>query len=346
MRRGLAALAAVVLLAGCGFDKGTIEAGGRINGPNLTIYSSLPQPGRGLSRDIVDAEKLAIAEAGGKAGDFGINFVSINEGPPGRDAPAKQVGIATEQVIHDPQVIGVIGTLRSDTALTSVPLFNAAGILQVTLGAEYPGFDSAIAPGEPERWFPSGRKTFGRMAGNDLDQAPVLAGAGKRIAIESEAGKVSQALADAVRDAAGDKLVDDPARADAIVYAGTDVRSAVGVAESLARENPRAKIVFPVELTRAGIADRLPPRVLRRAVFATSAPERDADFEAAFKQHFGRTPDPYALLGYQAMQRVLQAIDDAGGRAHLRSVVADRYFQLPPVNHAFRLISSPASRRR
>jgi len=345
MRRGIAALAAVVLLAGCGFDKGTIEAGGRINGPNLTIYSSLPQPGRGLSRDIVDAEKLAIAEAGGKAGDFGINFVSVNEGPPGRDAPAKQVGTVTEQVIHDPQVIGVIGTLRSDTALTSVPLFNAAGILQVTLGAEYPGFDSAIAPGEPERWFPSGRKTLGRMAGNDLDQAPVLVSAGKRIAIESEAGKVSEALADAVRDAAGNKLVDDPARADAIVYAGTDVRSAVGVAESLARENPRAKIVFPAELTRAGIADRLPPRVLRRAVFATNAPERDAEFEAAFKQQFGRTPDPSALLGYQAMQRVLQAIEAAGGRAHLRSAVADRYFQLPPVSHAFRLISSPASRR-
>jgi hypothetical protein len=183
------------------------------------------------------------------------------------------------------------------------------------------------------------------MVGNDLDQAPFLASTGKRVAIESEAGKVSEALAHAVRDAAGDKLVDDPARADAIVYAGTDVRSAVGVAESLARENPRAKIVFPVELTRAGIADRLPRRVLRRAVFATSAPERDAEFEAAFKQHFGRTPDPYALLGYQAMQRVLKAIEDAGGRAHLRSVVADRYFQLSPVSKDFRLISSRALRR-
>jgi branched-chain amino acid transport system substrate-binding protein len=343
MTRVVAALAAVVLLAGCGFDKGTIEAGGRVNGPNLTIYSSLPQPGRGLSRDIVDAEKLAIAQAGGKAGDFGINFVSVSEGPPDRDAPAKLVGLVTEQVIHDPQVIAVIGTLRSDTALTSVPLFNAAGILQVTLGAEYPGFDSPIAPGEPEHWFPSGRKTFARMTGNDLDQAPVLARTGKRVAVEAESGKVSEALADAVRDAGGDA---DPAHADAIVYAGTDVRSAVGVAESLAREHPRAKIVFPVELTRAGIADRLPKRVLRRAVFATSAPERDADFEAAFKEQFGRTPDPYALLGYRAMQRVLQAIEGAGTRAHLRSVVAKRYFRLPAPDHGFRLLSSPASRRR
>ena len=69
-------------------------------------------------------------------------------------------------------------------------------------------------------------------------------------------------------------------------------------------------------------------------------------FEAAFKERFGRTPDPYALLGYRAMQRVFQAIENAGSRAHLRSVVGERYFQLEPVSHAFRLISSPASRRR
>jgi branched-chain amino acid transport system substrate-binding protein len=342
MRR-LAALAALALLAGCGFDKGTIEQGGRINGPNLTIYSSLPQPGHGAPRDIVDAEKLAIIQAGGKAGGFGINFVSISEGPPDRDAPAKVAGIAAEQVIHDPQVIAVIGTLRSDTALTSVPLFNAAGVLQVTLGAGYPGFDSPIAPGEPEHWFPSGHRTFARMVDNDTAQAGVLARAGRRVAVEAEAGKPSEALAAALRDAGA---VSDPARADAIVYAGTDVRSAVGVAESLAREHPRAKIVFPDDLTRAAIADKLPRRVRRRAVFATSAPARDPGFEAAFEQQFGRTPDPYAILGWQAMRRVLEAIADAGPRAHLRRIVIERYFALPPASHGFRLISSPASRRR
>src|SRR6185312_7606190 len=156
MSQRLAAVAAVALLVGgCGFDKGTIEAGGRVNGPNLTIYSSLPEPGHGVSRDMVDAEKLAIAQAGGKAGDFGINFVSIGEGPPDRDAPPKAAGMAASQVIRDPQVIAVIGTLRSNTALTAVPLFNAAGILQVSPGAGYPGFDSPVAPGEPEHWFPS-----------------------------------------------------------------------------------------------------------------------------------------------------------------------------------------------
>jgi ABC-type branched-subunit amino acid transport system substrate-binding protein len=330
MIRRLAALAAVAALAGCGSDRSTIERGGRVVGPNLTIYSSVPRPGEGLGRDLVDAEKLAIAQAGGRAGDFAINFVSISEGPLGRDAPVKVAAAAAEQVIRDPQAIAVIGTLRSDTAMTTVPLLNAAGILQVSLGAGYPGFTRPIAPGEPEHWFPSGHPTFAREVGDDVDQAGTLVrAAGKRVAIETEAGKVPEALADAVRTAAGDRLVGDPARADGIVYAGTDVRSAIGVAEALAREHPRARIVFPDELTRAGIASRLPRAVRRRSVFVTSAPPPDRTFADAFAAQFGRRPDPYAVLAYRAMRRVFEAIEAGGGRARLRHVTIERFLALP-----------------
>jgi ABC-type branched-subunit amino acid transport system substrate-binding protein len=330
MIRRLAALAAVAALVGCGSDRSTIERGGRIVGPNLTIYSSVPRPGEGLGRDLVDAQKLAIAQAGGRAGDFGINFVSIDEGPLGRDAPVKVAAAAAEQVIRDPQAIAVIGTLRSDTALTTVPLLNAAGLLQVSLGAGYPGFTDPIAPGEPERWFPSGHPTFAREVGDDVDQAGALVrAAGRRVAIEAEAGKVPEALADALRGAAGDRVVDDPAQATGTVYAGNDLRSAVGVAAALARENPRARIVFPDELTRAGIADRLPRAVRRRSVFVTSAPPPDEAFAAAFEAQYGRRPDPYAVLGYRAMQRVLEAIEAAGPRARLRRVTISRFLALP-----------------
>jgi ABC-type branched-subunit amino acid transport system substrate-binding protein len=352
MMRRLAALAAVAALAGCGSDRSTIVRGGRVVGPNLTIYSSLPQPGQGLGRDMVDAEKLAIAQAGGKAGDFGINFVSIGEGPLGRDAPAAVAGAAAEQVIRDPQVIAVIGTLRSDTAMTTVPLLNAAGILQVSLGAGYRGFTSKLGPGEPEQWFPSGHETFARVVGDDFDQAPELVkAAGRHVAIETEAGKAAESLelAAAVRAGAGrgHRLVGNPARADGVIYAGTDVRSAVGVAESLARENPRARIVFPDELTRAGIASALPRAVRRRSVFVTSAPPpgTNRDFEDAFEAEFGRTPDPYAALAWEAMRRVLDAIEAAGPQARLRRVVIERYLALPPVSERFTAFRIRAGQR-
>jgi branched-chain amino acid transport system substrate-binding protein len=333
MIRRLAALAAVAALVGCGSDRSTIERGGRIVGPNLTIYSSVPRPGEGVGRDIVDAEKLAIAQAEGRAGDFGINFVSIGEGPVGRDAPRRVAAAAAEQVIRDPQAIAVIGTLRSDTAMTTVPLFNAAGILQVTLGAGYIGFDERFRPDEPEHWFPSGHPTFSRMVGNDLDAAPALVdAAGRRVAIEAEAGDAAESIEVTTGIAAnlrGHRLVRNAERADGIVYAGTDVESAVGIAEALANEYPRAKIVFGDELTRAGIAEQLPRAVRRRSRFVTSAPPPDGAFEDAFEAQFGRRPDRYAVLGYRAMQRVLEAIEAAGPRARLRRVTIARYLALP-----------------
>jgi branched-chain amino acid transport system substrate-binding protein len=336
----LVALAAVAVLAGCG-DRSAIERGGRIIGPNVTVYSSLPNPARGVSRDMVDAQKLAIMQAHGRAGAVGINFFSVDEGAPGADSPPKVAGVATEQVIRDPQVIAAIGAVRSDTALTEVPLYNAAGILLVSPGAGYPGFTDPVAPGEPDRWFPSGRQTFARVVGDDADQADTLVraahSAGDRIAVESEAGKVPEALTTQILRRTGQVY---ESRLDAVIYAGTDVRSAAGVAESLAREHPHAQLVFGDELTRGGLGRLLPASVRRRSIFVSSAPRPGStaelrDFEAAFKQEFGRAPDPYAVLAYRAMRRVLEAIGDAGGRARLRRVVAERYLALPPAETGF-----------
>jgi ABC-type branched-subunit amino acid transport system substrate-binding protein len=290
---------------------------------------------------MVDAEKLAIAQAGGKAGDFGINFVSIGEGPLGHDAPRRVAAASAEQVIRDPQAIAVIGTLRSDTAMTTVPLFNEAGLLQVTLGAGYIGFDQRFGPNEPERWYPSGHKTFARAVGNDLDAASALVqAAGRHVAIEAEAGRAADSIEftaalEAALPDGGHRLVRDPARADGIIYAGTDLRSAVGVAEALARENPRARIVFPDELTRAGIARRLPASVRRRSRFVTSAPPRSVSFEEAFRAQYGRTPSSYAVVAYLAMQRVLDAIEAAGPRARFRREVIAQYLALPPASDRF-----------
>ena len=332
----------LAVLAGCGSERDTITGGGRVAGDNLTVYTSVPDPARGLGRDMVDASKLAIAEAGGRVGDFGINFVAIDEGSLGAPSPPVVPAKAAEQAIRDTQVIAVVGALRSDAAMTSLPLFNAAGILLVSPGAGYAGFTDAVAPGEPERWLPSGRQTFARVIGDDVAQADALlrAAGGGRVAVEAEAGSVAEGLVEALRAAAGDRLVDDVARADAVIYAGSDVRSAAGVAESLAREAPRARLVFPDELTRAGLPRRLPAIARRRAVFVSSAPEPGSTpelraFEAEFEDSFERAPDPYAVLAWRATRGVLDALADAGARANLRREVVQRYLALTPAPDAF-----------
>jgi branched-chain amino acid transport system substrate-binding protein len=328
--RALAVLAAACVLAGCGSERSAVTAGGRVVGDNLTIYASVPELGGGVGRDMVDASKLAIAQAGGRAGDFGINFAAIDEGPLGAPAPRRRTGAAAEQVIRDAQVIGVVGAVRSDAALTSLPLFNAAGILLVSPGAGYAGFTAPVAPGEPERWYPSGRDTFARVIGDDLAQAEALVRAAPgRVAIEVEAGKVAAELAEAAREAAGDRLVEDVRRADSVIYAGSDVQAAQSFAESF---RPRATMVFGDELVRAGLAERL---TRRRTVFVTAAPEPGStaelrEFEAAFEEEFGRVPDPYAVLAWRATSGILEAIEAAGTRGNVRPEVAERYLARPP----------------
>src|SRR3954451_14404955 len=139
----LALLVAAGLLAGCGQseDEG-IAAGGKVIGNTVTVYSVMPDPG-GASRDFVDAEKLALSDAGGRSGSYLVNFVSLDLG--GSDVAAEAE--ASRRAINDPAIIAAI----TEATKTTVPLFNAAGILQVAPG------DTSLAH-EPNL-LPSGRQT-------------------------------------------------------------------------------------------------------------------------------------------------------------------------------------------
>jgi hypothetical protein len=341
MSRAVAALVALALLAGCGYERSAITSGGRVLGDNLTVYSTLPEPQHGVGLDMVDAQKLALLQRGGRAGDFGINFVSIGEGPLDRDAPRRVTAAAAEQAVRDTQTVAVIGALRSNSARTELPLLNAAGFLLVSPGA------GAVALDEP-RFHPAGYDTFERVIGDDDAQAQrLLEIAEGRVAVEVEAGPEGEALAAAL--ARDDRVVDDPQDADTVIYAGTDRRSAAGVAEALARETD-ATLVFPDELTRAGVAALLPRAVRRRSVFVSSAPEPGStpeliEFERAFEQEYGRAPDPYAVLGYTAMNRVLDAITRAGSRANVRRAVVDAAGDLPGLSVGFTAYRLAGGRR-
>jgi hypothetical protein len=78
LRIAAALLAAAAALGGCA-PKEEIRRGGTVLGETLTVYSSLPAPSRGAARDIVDGEKLALAQAEGKAADHKINYASLDE---------------------------------------------------------------------------------------------------------------------------------------------------------------------------------------------------------------------------------------------------------------------------
>jgi branched-chain amino acid transport system substrate-binding protein len=337
------ALAAAAILTGCGTGSGSIEAGGEITGDTLTVYSLLPftGPGAATTQDLVEGQKLALARSGARIGTRLVNFSSRDLGT-GPEAAAE----AARSAMRDPAVIAVISDLDSRTARVTVPLFNEAGVLQLSPGATYTGFNAPVPggpPGEPDRWRPSGRLSFGPLAPVDAEQAAAIAGAARgRVAVENEATEASDALARAVRARLPGRLVGTTARARTIVYAGEDPQNAVGVIEGMVREAPRARILLSEALLRGGLPARLPRRLARHVRYLSSAAPPTAAFASDFKREFGRCPGAYAQVGYDGMRGVLDAVRRAGTAAGRRQVVIDTYFARRPSAAGWLLVTGAA----
>ncbi len=145
-------------------------------GNQLTIYSSLPLqgPSAGISEEIVGGEKLALAGAGGRIGPFKVSYVSLDDSnaTTGEWSPGVTATNA-KMAAQDTSTIAYLGDYNSGASAVSLPLINAAGILQVSPASPYVGLTSSLDAGqdEPERFYPAGRRTFGRLQPGDPAQA-------------------------------------------------------------------------------------------------------------------------------------------------------------------------------
>jgi hypothetical protein len=142
--RALATALLALALAACGGDADKqIARGGQVASRTMTVYSLTRDP-TGASRDEVDGAKLALADAHARVGRLIVNFAAFDLG-----RTPLAAATATQRAIEDPQTIAAV----VDATPVTVPLLNAAGILQVA-----PGGDLALG-GDP-RAMPSGHPTL------------------------------------------------------------------------------------------------------------------------------------------------------------------------------------------
>ena len=353
------ALLLVALAAGCGSSERAEES--RVIGDALTVYSSLPQTGAlaPLSRDLVRAEKLALEEAGGRAGDYRISYVSLDSADPktGSWTP-RRVAANARTAVEDLQTIAYLGELEPGASAISVPILNEGGMLQVSPGDTFAGLTERGGPGEPEKYYPSGKRTFARVVPADDRQADELAalmrkrgvrrasladdrrGAGAAL-IDRLARRLRQSGIEVVDrerldpegevpDDLGEDVRDD--RADAFVYGGSYPPFAVDVLRAVHAAAPRVQLYAADGVAMgpglAAAAGDVGDRLLLTAV----DPRPEAAFTRRFRARYGSDPDARAVLGYRAMQLVLQAIEDAGSDAASRPEV---------IAQALRIAGSP-----
>jgi len=165
----MAALAA--LACGCGSVSGASSSGNQ-----LTVYSSLPLqgPSGAVSQQIVNGEKLALYDAGGHVGPFKVSYDSQDDSSPtsGQWDPSVTAADA-KTAADDPSTIAYLGDYNSAATAISLPLINAAGILQISPASPYGGLTSSLYAGqdEPERFYPTGKRNFARLQPGDRAQA-------------------------------------------------------------------------------------------------------------------------------------------------------------------------------
>ena len=120
-------------VAACGGDD---DGGGGSTGSNtLTIYSSLPLQGdsRPQSESVVNGEKLALEEAGGKVGKFTIKYVSLDDSTAAAGKwDAGPTSSNARRASQDKTTIAYIGEYNSGASAISIPILKEGGIPQVS----------------------------------------------------------------------------------------------------------------------------------------------------------------------------------------------------------------------
>jgi branched-chain amino acid transport system substrate-binding protein len=316
----------------------------------LVVLSTLLQGDfRAHGIQAAQAVKLVLARRGWRAGSNAIGLQVCDEVPYGSDESDPRKCARTARAAGDnPAVLGVIGPWSSSCA-TLVSLLNRARgpVAVVSPSATYLGLTRegpGVAAGDPERFAPSGQRSFVRVVpADDVQAAAAIAYAQRagvrRLFVLHDGGIFGKGLAGGVRESAhraGLGVVggarwrptahdytaeaEQVRRADAAYLSGyasgnsprliADLRRALG--SDLLILGPDGFAAPDVLVREVGAAaDRF---VFTIATLpARALPPGGRRFAAEFEARFGAAPCCFAVQAAQSMEVLLDAIAASNG---------------------------------
>jgi branched-chain amino acid transport system substrate-binding protein len=344
--RACAFLGITALLAGCA---GQTTTAASVSGSTLKVYAGQSPAGAGgqPAQDVLDAERLALQQAGGQVGHFKVVLEPLS---------SAKISDNARTAISDTSTIAYLGELDPHASADSLGITNGAGLLQLT------PYDTAIeltqatkaVSGAPTKYYES-LKTYGRTFGRVVPaanlEAKVLAqamsAAGvKKLYVADDGGPYGSAVALAVANEARGKgigvtegpakgAVVGPGSADAVFIGASDKALASQFLDGVAGVNPSAKLFAPSALDQDAFAAGLSAAAQHNLEvsspgFIDSGPKADltalgGQFVSAFRAAYGHSPAQTAIFGYEAMDLVLDSLRRAGTQANNRSAVVAQF---------------------
>ena len=259
------------------------------------------------------------------------------------------------RAVEDSATIGYIGAFNSGATAVSLPILNESGVPMISpsntaigLTRRGPGAD----PGEPDKYYPTGVRTYFRLTANDAVQGGALAAAARdgactAIALVTDRevyGKgvgawfrtyarqlgLNVAATKSIRRQRSYRGVArslKKAKADCFVYTGITANGAVALFRDVGRALPKAKLFGSDGIAESGFSRHVQRSVARRLLVSvvTLAPDAYPAAGQAVLARAGKNADPYFLYGYEAMRLITDAYaggarDKAGVLAYLRTV--------------------------
>jgi branched-chain amino acid transport system substrate-binding protein len=369
---GIAALAVIAMAAaGCSSSGSSSTASGgssSAGGGTVDFYSSLPMQGASSAQTIplVNGIKLALAQANNKAGQWTVSYQVLDDSTAaaGKWDPG-QTAANARKVASDSKAVYYMGEFNSGASQVSIPILNEAGIPQVSPANTYVGLTTNLpgsAPGEPQKFYPTGTRTYLRIVPIDSIQAAAGLMAMKqagctKVAVANDKEAYGAGLATLLgleKASYGVNIVSDTGidptapnfrsyastikgqGADCFYFAGIVSNGAVQITKDVHSALPTAKVFGGdgictdsyTNASKGGIPASLYP--LTQCTVATQNLEAypgGKDFLAAYKAKYGvADPDPYAIYGFEVMKLGLDTVKGLGAQGNSKSDVLKALF--------------------
>jgi branched-chain amino acid transport system substrate-binding protein len=360
-------LALAVGVAACGSSNKSSSSGGS-GGGTVDFYSSLPL--QGASKDqtaaMVNGMKLALSQAGSKAGNTTVKYTSLDDSTAqaGNWDPG-QTAQNARKVAQDSKAVYYIGEFNSGASAISIPILNQGGVPQVSPANTYPGLttnEPGTEKGEPDKYYPTGKRTYLRIVPRDKIQSAALIAQMKqdkcqKVAVANDKDTYGAGLARIFVQQSkqqgltvtGNDGIDKTASnyrayaskvkgagADCFLFSGVTANGAVQLFKDVGAAVPNAKLYGPDGVCESGFTNPkkkgIPTALGKRFTCSVatldlkSVPGGPQFVDAYAKRYGDKNPDPYAIYGYEAMKLGLDTVKGLGDKGTDKSAVLAALF--------------------